>query len=105
MTDSKPPMFGTTHLFDPATHEPRSGKSALMNQMAAELAGKPPALAETIFGNCTTSIPFKFDANGNGHTTIFAPTRAGMSADYSALRLTDAEVAKVISKTTTKKGD
>jgi hypothetical protein len=97
MTDSKPPMFGTTHFFYPATHEPRSGKSALMNQMVAELAGKPPALAEMIFGNCTTSIPFKFefDPKDNGHTTIFAPTRTGMSANYSALALTADEVAKV----------
>lgn len=93
--DNKPPMFGPSASFDPATHEPRSGKSALMNPMVAELSGKPPALAETIIGNCTTSIPFKFDSKDNGHTMIFAPTRAGMSADYSALALTEAEVAKV----------
>lgn len=87
--DNKPPMFGPSASFDPATHEPRSGKSALMNPMVAELSGKPPALAETIIGNCTTSIPFKFDSKNNGHTMIFAPTRAGMSADYSALALTE----------------
>lgn len=95
--DNKPPMFGPSGVFDPATYEPRSGKSALMNLLAAELSGKPPALAETIIGNCTTTLPmkFKFDPKDNGHTMIFAPTRAGMSTDYSALVLTEAEVAKV----------
>ena len=71
--DNKPPMFGPSAMFDPSTHEPRSGKSALMNELMAEFAGKPDALAET----------------------VFAPTRSGMSADYSALGLTDAEVAKI----------
>lgn len=95
--DNKPPMFGPSCVFDPATHEPRSGKSALMSQMVAELAGKPAALAETVIGNCTTSLPFnfKFDSKDNSHTMIFAPTRTGMSVDYSALGLTDAEVAEV----------
>ena len=55
------------------------------------------AFAETVLGNCTTSLPFKFDFHEGdiGHTVIFAPTRSGMSVDYSALALTDAEVAKV----------
>lgn len=50
-----------------------------MNELMAELAGKPEALAATIIGNCTTTLPmkFKFDPNDNGHTVIFAPTRAG----------------------------
>lgn len=89
--DNKPPMF------DPSTHEPRSGKSALMNELMAEFAGKPEALAATILGNCTTALPmkFKFDPNDNGHTVIFAPTRSGMSVGYSALGLTDAEVAEI----------
>ena len=95
--DNKPPMFGPSGVFDPATHEPRSGKSALMNQMVAELAGKRAALAETLIVNCTTSLPFKFkfDPKDNGHIMIFAPTRTGMSVGYSALGLTDAKVAKV----------
>jgi hypothetical protein len=42
-------------MFDPSTHEPRSGKSALMNELMAEFAGKPDALADTIIGNCTTA--------------------------------------------------
>lgn len=93
--DNKPPMFGPSAAFDPTTHEPRSGKSALMNQMVAELAGKSPALAETVIGNCTTTLPmkFKFDPKDNGHTVIFAPTRTGMSVDYSVFGLSDAEVA------------
>ncbi len=95
--DNKPPMIGPSAVIDPATYDPRSGKSVLMNELMAELAGKPEALAATIIGNCTTTLPmkFKFDPNDNGHTVIFAPTRSGMSVDYSALRLTDAEVEKI----------
>lgn len=37
--DNKPPMFGPSAVFDSASHQPRSGKSALMNQIVAELAG------------------------------------------------------------------
>jgi len=33
--DNKPPMFGPSFVIDSAIHEPRSGKSALMNQMIA----------------------------------------------------------------------
>jgi hypothetical protein len=56
--------------------------------------------AQTVLGNCTTRVPFSFDfqPGDNGHTVVFAPTRMGMSMDYSALRLTDAEVAKVKAK-------
>lgn len=95
--DNKPPMFGPSAMFDPSTHEPRSGKSALMNELMAEFAGKPEALAATILGNCTTTLPMKvlFDPKDNGHTVILAPTRSGMSVDYSALGLTDAEVAEI----------
>lgn len=79
--DSKPPMFGPSDVFDPANHEPHSGKSTLMNQMMAELAGKAN-LAETIIGNCTTTIPLKFDFDGadTGHTVVIGPTGKGMSA-------------------------
>ena len=93
--DNKPPMFGPSDVFDPATHEPRSGKSALMGKMMEELAAKPSTLAETVIGNCTTTLPmkFKFDPKDNGHTVIFAPTRTGMSVDYSVFGLSDAEVA------------
>lgn len=49
--ENKPPMFGPSAVFDSANHEPRSGKSALMNDLMAELAGKPEALAKTIIGN------------------------------------------------------
>jgi hypothetical protein len=101
--DSKPPMFGPSSMFDPSTYEPRSGKSALTSELMAELAGKPDALAATIISNCTTTLPmrFKFDPKDNGHTIVFGTTREGMGAtpafiaDYSALRLTDAEIAKV----------
>lgn len=57
--DNKPPMFGASATFDPATYEARSGKSALMNELTAELAGKPKALAQTIIGNCTTKLPMR----------------------------------------------
>lgn len=100
--DNKPPMFGPSASFDPATHEPRSGKSALMNDLIAELAGKPEALATTVIGNCTTTLPmkFKFDPEDNGHTVIFAPTRSGVPVDYSGFGLTDAEIAaaKIVDK-------
>jgi hypothetical protein len=43
--ENKPPMFGASATFDPATYEPRSGKSALTNELMAEFAGKPEALA------------------------------------------------------------
>ena len=41
--DNKPPMFGPSAVIDPATYDPRSGKSVLMNELMAELAGKPEA--------------------------------------------------------------
>lgn len=87
--DNKPPMFGPSTVIDPATYEPRSGKSSLMNELMAELAGKPEALAATIIGNCTTSLPFKFefDPKDNGHALMFASTRKGMSARPSLLPL------------------
>ncbi|ATS91172.1 hypothetical protein RN20_13120 [Xanthomonas phaseoli pv. phaseoli] len=51
--DNKPPMlaplpwmFGPSAVFDPATHEFRSGKSVLMGEMLAALVAKPPALAD-----------------------------------------------------------
>ena len=55
--DIKPPMFGPSVVFDPATHEARSGKLASMNELMAELAGRPEALAATIISNCTTKLP------------------------------------------------
>ena len=79
--DNKPPMFGPSFVIAPANHEPHSGKSALMNQMMAELAGKAH-MAETIIGNCTTTIPMKFDFHDGeiGHTVVIGPTGKGMSA-------------------------
>jgi hypothetical protein len=70
--DNKPPMFGPSFVIDPANHEPRSGKSAHLNQM----------MAETIIGNCTTTIPLKFDFGGadTGHTVVIGPICKGMSA-------------------------
>jgi len=41
INDNKPPMFGPSAVIDPSPHEPRSGKSALMNELMAEFAGKP----------------------------------------------------------------
>ena len=79
--DNKPPMFGPSFVLDPANQEPRSGKSAMMNQKMAEMAGKAN-VAETIIGNCTTSIPLKFDFDDAdpGHTVLIGPTGKGMSA-------------------------
>jgi len=36
--DNKPPMFAPSFVIDPANHEPRSGKSALMNHWRARRA-------------------------------------------------------------------
>ena len=95
--DNKPPLFGPTGVFDPATYEPRSGKTFWMAATDVSLLADKEDAAETVIGNCTTSFPFKFkfDSKDNGHTMIFAPTRTGMSVDYSSLGLTDAEVAEV----------
>lgn len=57
--DNKPPMFGPTAVIDQAAYEPRSGKSALMNELMVELAGKPETLAATIISNCTTTLSLK----------------------------------------------
>ncbi|HNB69428.1 hypothetical protein [Accumulibacter sp.] len=67
-------------MFDLVNHQPRSGKSAPMNQMAADLAGKTN-MAETIIGNCTTAIPMKFNFHDGeiGHTVVIGPTGKGMS--------------------------
>lgn len=80
--DSKPAMFGPSSVIDPAHHEPRSGKSALMNQMMAELAGKA-TLAETIIGNCVKTIPMKanFDGVDTATTVVIGPAGKGISAD------------------------
>ena len=77
----QPPMFGPSAVINPATYEPRAGKSTLMNELMADLAGKPDALAKTIISNCTTTLPmkFKFDPNENSHTFFFGTTREGMS--------------------------
>lgn len=85
--ENKPPMFGTSAMFDPTTHEARSGKSALMNTLMSDLAGKPEALAQTIIGNCTTTIPMKFDLHDGevANTAVFGPTGKGMSAISDAM--------------------
>lgn len=75
-------MFGPSTVIDPATYEPRSGKSALKNELMAEFAGKPEDLAEMILGNCATTIPLKFafDGKDTGHTVVMGPTGKGMAA-------------------------
>jgi len=46
----------------------------------SDLAGKP-AIAETVFGNCTTTLPFKFDLHEGdiSHSFVLGSTRNGMS--------------------------
>lgn len=80
--DNKPPMFGPSTEINPATYEPRYGKSALMNELMTEFSGKPDTLAETIIGNCTTTIPLKFAFDGKDtcHTVVIGPSGKGMSA-------------------------
>lgn len=81
--ENKSPMFGHSVVFDQATYEPRSGKSALMNELMAELAGKQEALGTTPIGS-TRKMQLKI--NFDGHTTIYGPTRNGMSAMPDTLR-------------------
>lgn len=55
--DNKPPMFGPSGVFDPATYEPRSGKTFWMAATdESSLVGKEAA-ADTLIGNCTTARP------------------------------------------------
>lgn len=55
--DSKPPMFGPSGVFDPATYEPRSGKTFWMAATdVSSLVGKEAA-ADMLIGNCTTARP------------------------------------------------
>lgn len=77
--DNKPPIFVPSFAIDPASHEPRSGKSALMNQMMAELAGKAN-MAETIIGNCPTSILLKSENKDANDSTVFYCRLGGFHA-------------------------
>ena len=90
MTDlNKPPMFGPSGVFDPATYEPRSDKTFWMAATDVSSLADKQVAADTLIGNCTTSIPFKFefDPKDNGHTLMFGSTRDGMSARPSVLPL------------------
>ena len=46
----------------------------------SDLTGKP-AMLETVLGNCTTALPFKFDLHEGGitHSFVMGSTRNGMS--------------------------
>ena len=79
--DNKPPMFGPSGVFDPAAYESRSGKTFWMAATDVSSLADKQAAADTIIGNCTTSIPFKFefDPKDNGHYLMFGSTREGMS--------------------------
>lgn len=46
----------------------------------SDLAGNP-ALLETVLGNCTTTLPFKFEFHEGeiGHSFVMGKTREGMS--------------------------
>lgn len=80
--DSKPPMYGPSGMLDPATHKPRSGKTFWMAATDVSSPGDNEAAADTVVGNCTTSIPFEFefDPKDDGHYLMFGSTREGMSA-------------------------
>lgn len=50
-------MFGPSGVFDPATYEPRSGKTFWMAATdVSSLVGKEAA-TDTLIGNCTTARP------------------------------------------------
>lgn len=73
--DSKPPMFGHSFVIDPASYEPRSGKSALMGKLMAELSGKPRGMISK------HSTPMKFDLHDGDlrHYLLWGSTREDMS--------------------------
>jgi hypothetical protein len=79
--DNKPPMFGPSGIFDPATYEPRSGKTFWMAATDVSSLADKQAAADTLVGNCTTNLPFKFefDPKDNGHYLMFGSTREGMT--------------------------
>jgi hypothetical protein len=79
--DNKPPMFGPSGIFDPATYEPRSGKTFWMAATDVSSLADKEGASDTIIGNCTTSLPFnfEFDPKDNGHRLTFGTTREGMS--------------------------
>lgn len=83
--DNKPPMFGPSGVFDAATYEPRSGKTFRMAATDVSSLADKGAVADALIGNCTTSLPFKFefDPKDNGHTIMFGTTREGMSGMLS----------------------
>lgn len=97
--DNKPTMFGPSSVVDTASYTPSSGKSALMNELISEFAGKPKAVAEAIIGNCTTTIPFKFAFNSKdtGHTVAIETTRNGMSFLVSDLQHEQVKAGGVVS--------
>ena len=43
----------------------------------------PAALLGAIIGNCTTTLPMKFNSKSDDHAVILAPTRTGMSANLT----------------------
>ena len=79
--DNKSPVLGHSGVFYPATSEPRSGKTFRMAATDVSSLADKQAAADTLIGNCTTSIPFKldFDPKDNGHYLMFGSTREGMS--------------------------
>lgn len=72
--DDKPPMFGPAAVIDPATYQPRAGKSFFMDAQGEVIGNSPQALS------------FIFDPNDNGHTLMFGTTRNGMSAMFDVLQ-------------------
>ena len=71
MTDKK-----THHGHTMLLGETRSGKTTSHSKLLAEMK----------------------QGGANGHTVAYAPTRAGMSGQYDAFRLTQAEAAQISGK-------
>lgn len=81
-SENKPPMFGPSAELDPATYEPRTCKSFWITESDVTSLTDKAVEASTIIGNCTTTIPMKFDLHDGeiGHTVVFGPSGKGMSA-------------------------
>jgi len=75
-------MFGPSGVFDPATYEPRSGKTFWMAATdVSSLVGKEAA-ADTLIGNCTTARPASFQIRVRTHIQpVWGHCERGISDD------------------------
>lgn len=78
--DNKPPMSGPSAAFDPATYEPRSGKTFWMAEPDVAGRGEEADQAGTIIDNGTTSLLLDdlFNSKDNSNRTSIGSSGQGM---------------------------